>query len=379
MLSYGKQSINSADINAVVKTLKSPYLTQGPEVSDFEKRLARKLNSKYCVSFNNGTAALFAACVAAGVSKGDEVIVPTLSFVASANCVVYCQGKPVLVDVNRDDNTINTEQVNKRINSNTKAIIGVDFAGHVCDWDKLRKITKKHSLFLIADSSHAIGSQYKKKALGSITDLTVFSFHPVKTITTGEGGAVTTNSKIFYEKMLTFRNHGIVKTVKKQKEIGPWFYDVQSLGHNFRLTDIQAALGSSQLKRLDIFIKKRRTLWLRYTKMLQGYNFFQLPIEKPWSYSAWHLYTLRLRPPYNKLRKKIFREFLKNEIKLQVHYIPIHRHTYYKKNFGYKSKNFPVAERYYWEEISLPFFPDLTYIQQKKIANLLVKVINENK
>mgnify|MGYP001577751517 CR=1 FL=1 len=378
MISYGKQSIDSKDIKAIVKILRSPFLTQGPAVEEFEKNLAKKVGAEYCVSFSNGTAALFAACEAIGIKKGDEVIVPTLSFVASANCVVYCNGKPVLVDVNKDDNTINLPQVIKKVTSKTRAIIGVDFAGHVCDWDELKKISKKYNLFLIADSSHALGSKYKKKFVGSVADLTVFSFHPVKTITTGEGGAVTTNSKSFYEKMLRFKNHGIVKSAKVQREKGQWFYDVQTLGFNFRLTDIQAALGISQLKKLNSFIKKRRSLWLRYNELFSKYDFFQLPVERPWNYSAWHLYTLRLKPPFDKLRKKIFSEFLKNGIKLQVHYIPIHRHTYYKKSLGYRNSDFPDAEKYYSEEISLPLFPDLTDFQQKKVSELLINTINEN-
>lgn len=379
MISYGKQSIDSDDINAVILVLRSPFLTQGPAVEEFEKKLAKRVEAKYCVSFINGTAALFAACEAIGIKKDDEVIVPTLSFVASANCVLYCQGKPVLVDINDDDQTIDPEQVSRKITFKTKAIIGVDFAGHTCEWDELKKIARKHNLYLIADSSHAIGSAYKKLPVGSVADLTVFSFHPVKTITTGEGGAVTTNSKVFYEKMLRFRNHGIVKSAKVQREKGQWFYDVQTLGFNFRLTDIQAALGSSQLKKLNSFIKKRRLLWSRYNRTFSKYNFFQLPVEKPWSYSAWHLYTIRIKYPLNKLRRKIFDKFLLNDIKLQVHYVPIHRQSFYKKNFGYKNSEFPKAEKYYAEEISLPLFPDLTYAQQKKIIELLIKTINDNR
>src|SRR3990170_7643571 len=247
IIPYGHQSIDKSDIQAVVQVLKSDRITQGPIIDKFENALAKFVGAKYAVCVSSGTAALHAACIASGIESGDEVIVPTLSFLATANCVLYCGAKPVLVDVYDDTLTINVEETKKKITEKTKAIIAVDFAGHPAGWDKLKELAKKYNLILIDDAAHAVGSQYQGKMIGSIVDLTCFSFHPVNTITTGEGGAITTNNKVYFERLKRLRHHGIYKNSILSKKYGGWFYQINELGYNYRMTDIQAALGISQL------------------------------------------------------------------------------------------------------------------------------------
>ena len=372
---YSHQLITEDDINAVVKTLKSDFITQGPRVGEFEGALARYVEAKYAIAVTNGTSALHAACLAIGIQPGDEVIVPTLSFAASANCVLYCKGTPVLVDIDEDTLTINVEEAEKRITKKTKAIIAVDFAGHPADWKKLKLLAKKYDIFLISDASHALGSKYRNKPIGSIADCTIFSFHPVKTITTGEGGAITTNNKNLYKKLKQICNHGIVRNEKLVRRIGGWFYDIDSLGYNFRFTDIQASLGLAQLNKIDKFIQKRRDLWRAYKQALKGINWIKLPSEKKGYYSAWHLYPIRInRKLLGMNRKTLYEKLKKRGIVTQVHYKPIHLHSYYKRYFGYKSGDFPVAEKYASECLSLPLFPALTRKNHEYIIKILKNI-----
>ena len=355
---YGHQSISNKDISTVNNVLRTDWITQGPIIARFEKKLASYVNSKYAVSVSNGTAALHLACLAAGIGTGDEVIVPTLSFVASVNCVLYCGAKPILVDVYEDTLTINVEATEKKITKKTKAIIAVDFAGHPADWDKLKRLSKKYNLVLIDDAAHALGSKYAGEMIGTIADLTTFSFHPVKTITTGEGGAITTNDKIYLEKLKRLRHHGIYKSDSLSKKYGSWFYDIKDLGYNFRLTDIQAALGISQLAKIDKFIKKRRQIWRRYNKSFDKTRGLILPMEKDNYSCAWHIYPIRIIS--NKITRKEFFDKLRTAgIDVQVHYTPIHLFNFYKRKFNYQKENFPVAEKYYKSTLTLPLFPDL--------------------
>lgn len=355
---YGHQSISNKDISAVSDVLQTDWITQGPTVARFEKKLASYVNSKYAVAVSSGTAALHLACLAAGIGPGDEVIVPTLSFVASVNCVLYCGAKPVLVDVYEDTLTINVEETKKKITKKTKAIIAVDFAGHPADWDKLKRLSKKYNLTLIDDAAHALGSKYRDKMIGSIGELTTFSFHPVKTITTGEGGAITTDKKEFYEKLIRLRHHGIYKSDSLGKKYGSWFYDIKDLGYNFRLTDIQAALGISQLAKIDKFIKRRREMWQRYNKAFDKTRKLILPMEKGNYSCAWHIYPIRIIS--NKItRKEFFDKLTTAGIGVQVHYTPIHLFNFYKRKFNYQKGSFPVAEKYYKSTLTLPLFPDL--------------------
>src|SRR3989344_887174 len=373
IIPYGHQSIDSSDIQAVVQVLKSDRITQGPIIDKFENALAKFVGAKYAVCVSSGTAALHAACIASGIESGDEVIVPTLSFVATANCVLYCGAKPVLVDVYPDTFTINVEEAEKKITKKTKAIIAVDFAGHPADWDKLRKLAQKHNLILIDDAAHALGSVYKEKSIGSIADLTAFSFHPVKTITTGEGGAIATNSEALYGRLKKFRHHGIAKDKKNDKKYGSWYYEINNLGYDYRITDLQAALGLSQLKKIKKNIEVRRFLWNRYKEKLNDLKAMDLPIEKDNVVSAWHIFPIRLNNKAKKSRRKVFDFLRKAGIGVQVHYIPIHLFTLYKRKFGYKRGDFPVAESYYDSALTLPLFPNL----KQKDQDFIIKRVKE--
>lgn len=373
---YGHQDIDKKDIEAVISTLESDFITQGPRIDEFEQAIANFVDAGYCTAVSSGTAALHAACAVCGISKGDEVIVPTLSFVASANCVVYCGGKPVLCDVYKDTLTINVEDAERRINRKTRAIVAVDFAGHPADWSKLKRLCRKHRLTLIDDATHALGSRYHGKPVGSLADLSVFSFHPVKLITTGEGGVVATNNKNFLNKLIQFRNHGIERGQKIWQKYGGWFYDISTMGFNYRLTDMQASLGISQFKKIDSYIKKRRLIWQRYQKALKGNQLVQLPIEKDNCFSAWHIFPIRLNlEKMKKSRRQVFDEMRNAGIEVQVHYIPIHFLSFYRKRFGYKTGMFPVAEDYYKRALTLPLFPTLSQSRQYYIVRKLQEIV----
>jgi len=375
---YGRQWIDKNDIAEVVKTLRSNWITTGPKIGQFENAIASYVDAKYAACVSNGTNALHLACLVAGIGPGDEVIIPTISFVASANCVLYCNAKPILVDIYEDTLTINVEEAEKKITKKTKAIIAVDFAGHPANWSKLKKLAKTHKLILIDDAAHAFGSKYQGHKIGSIANLTTFSFHPVKTITTAEGGAVTTNNKSFYEKLLLFRNHGIEKTSELSKKFGGWYYEVKSLGYNFRMTDLQAALGLSQLSKIDAFIKKRRSLWKNYQRHLNRLEGIVIPKEEKGVLAAWHLYPIRIKERvFGKSRREVFETLVDAGIQCQVHYIPIHLQPLYRKLFGYKLGDFPIAEKYYSQAISLPLFSSLTNQDQTKVIKTLKKIVHE--
>lgn len=364
MIPYGKQSISASDISSVVKVLKSDFITTGPKIEEFEKLVASFVGVKYAVAFNNGTSALLASCFAANIGKGDHVITSPYSFVATANCFVWFGAKPIFVDIDSKSFNINPKQIERSITGRTKAIITVDFAGNPCNYDKILALAKKHRLIVIDDASHAIGSKYGNKYIGSIADLTVFSFHPVKTITTGEGGMVLTNNHEYYDNLKHFRNHGIEKNKKSlEKFDGDWYYEMQSLGLNLRLTDFQAALGISQLSKIKIFIKKRRDIVQTYNEAFRSLPVVT-PSENSVSLSAWHLYPIRLKLEELRVgRKIIFDELRKAGLGVQVHYIPVHLQPYYRKEFGFKDGDFPVSEAAYQSEISLPLFPKMTHTQ----------------
>ncbi len=367
MIPYGRQSLDNQDVQAVVKVLNSDWLTQGPTIETFEQTVAKKVNAKFAVAVANGTAALHAACFAAGIGPGDEVIVPTLTFTASANCVLFCGATPVLCDINLRTLTIDTNQIEQKINSKTKAIITVDFAGHPADQDKLRSIAKKYKLILIDDAAHALGAKYKGKPIGSLADLTTFSFHPVKAITTGEGGMIVTNNKDFADKMLLFRNHGISKTINNQQSTinnPAWYQEMVELGYNYRMTDIQAALGLSQLKKLDKFLSRRRQIALQYIKAFSSIDEIILPPDHKNIYHARHIFPIQFR---HLNRDTIYDKLLQLEIKCQVHYLPIHLQPYYQQKFEYKVSNFPRTEKYFSRCLTIPLYPSLTDKMVKKI------------
>ena len=374
---YSTQSIGADDIRVVNKVLQSGWITQGPKVKEFETDVAGYAEAKYAVAVSNATAGLHIACLALGLKSGDEVIVPTLSFTASASCIIHCDAKPVFVDVYQDTLTINVEQAEKKISKYTKAIIAVDFAGHPAEWSKLKRIANKHKLKLIDDAAHSFGSIYKNRKIGSIADITIFSFHPVKTITTGEGGMLTTNNKEYFEKISLLRNHGIIKSRELHDKYGGWFYDIKNVGFNFRLTDIQAALGISQLKKAETFIKKRRNKWNKYKEALSKFPQLILPIEKKDSISAWHLFPIRIDSSQTKIsRKELYQKLINAGIGVQIHFIPLHYLSFYRQFVGV-NETFPVSENYYNSALSLPLYPALTQNEQFYVIGTLKKILHE--
>ncbi len=373
ILPYGHQWIDKNDIRAAVRVLKSDWLTQGLEIQKFEEVVAKYCRAKYAVAICSGTAALHAAYSVAGIKKEDEVITSPLSFVATANAVIYCGGKPVFVDIQKDTLNIDPKEIEKKITKKTKVIAPVDFAGHPCDLDEIQKIAKKYNLLIVEDAAHALGSDYKKRKIGSIADMTVFSFHPVKVITTGEGGMIVTNNKKFYEKLKVLRHHGIIKKPKK----GSWYYEIENPGYNFRITDFQCALGRSQFKKIDKFIKRRREIVAQYNKAFKGIEEIIIPSERNYVKSAWHIYVIQLCLEKLKAsRKEIFESLQKQGIGAQVHYIPIHLHPFYKRKFGYNSGDFPIAERYYQRTITLPLFPKMSDKEVDRVIKIVKKTIS---
>ncbi len=373
---YGHQWVDNADIQEVVKVLKGDWITQGPKVEEFEKLVAEYCGVKYAVTVSSGTAALHVAYAVAGIKPGDEVITTPMTFAATANGVVYCGGKPVFVDIGRDTLNINPDLIEGSITSKTKAIAPVDFRGHPCDYREILKIAKENKLLVIEDAAHALGSLYKGKKIGSLADMTVFSFHPVKHITTGEGGMVLTNNKNFYEKLRIFRHHGIVKKPEK----GGWYYEIENPGYNFRITDFQCALGLSQFKKLGKFIKRRREIVAKYNRAFKDIKEIITPIEKDYTRSAWHIYVIQLRLEKLKVgRKEIFKKLREEGIGVQVHYIPVHFQPFYRKKFGYKKGDFPIAEKYYERAVTLPLFPKMTNGEINRVIKTVKKLINSYK
>ncbi len=369
---YGHQWIDEGDIEEVVKVLKSDWLTQGSKVKEFEEDLCKYTGVKYAVAVSSGTAALHIACLAARIKSGDEVITSPITFVASANCVLYCGATPVFADIQKDTVNIDPEEIKRKLSKKTKAIIPVHLAGHPCESEEIYRIAKKNNLLIIEDAAHALGSEYKSSKLGSCkySDMATLSFHPVKLITTGEGGAVLTNRKDLYERLLMLRNHGITKDRKKmKKDAGPWYYEQQYLGFNYRITDFQCALGISQLKKIGKFVKRRRQIAKIYREELSEIKGMELPIERDYVRSAWHLYYIRLDGPG--IRKDVYGRLKKEGIGCQIHYIPVYLQPYYRKNLGYKKGDCPAAEQYYRRCISIPIFPKMRDDDVYKVVGVL--------
>ncbi|MGV8145774.1 MAG: UDP-4-amino-4,6-dideoxy-N-acetyl-beta-L-altrosamine transaminase [Alkaliphilus sp.] len=377
MLAYGKQTIENDDIKAVTDALKGDLITTGPTTALFEDAVAKYTNSKYAVAVSNGTAALHAACFAAGIKKGDEVITTAMTFAASANCVLYQKAKPVFADINPKTYNIDVASIEKQITKKTKAIIPVDYTGQPADLDEIMHLADKHNLIVIEDAAHSIGAEYRNKKIGSIADMTEFSFHPVKHITTGEGGVITTNNREFYEKLMLFRTHGITKDVNKliNKEEGSWYYEQQELGYNLRITDIQCALGISQLKKLDSFVTRRREIANLYNSAFSQIEEIEIPFQEDDRNSSWHLYIIKLNlERLNATRKEIFNALRAENIGVHVHYIPVYYMPYYKQ-LGYKKGLCPNAESLYERIITLPLFPKMTNKDVDDIIKAVSKVI----
>ncbi len=359
---YGRQIIDDDDIKAVLDVLHSDYLTTGPNIAQFEADVCAFTSAKYGVAVCNGTAALHAAMYALGITKGDEVIVPPITFAATSNAVLYCAGTPIFVDVIEDTLLIDPEKVEAAITSRTKAIIGVDYAGQPCNWDALRSIANKHNLALVADACHAIGAEYKGKKVGTLADISIFSFHPVKHITTGEGGMAVTDNIEYAEKIRHFRGHGITTTATEREKVGGWYYEMHELGYNYRITDFQCALGSSQLKKLTNWINKRNALAQSYD--LAFANSTIRPLKKDNDVvHAYHLYVVR-----TKNRDEKFKSLRNSGIGVNVHYMPVYLHPYYQ-NIGYKKGLCPVAENVFSEIITLPLWVGLNDAELKYIVN----------
>jgi perosamine synthetase len=376
-LPYGKQSIDEEDIAAVVETLRSDWLTTGPKVGEFEEAFASWVGARYAVSFSSGTAALHGAAFAAGIGVGDEAITSPLTFAATANCVLYQGGTPVFADVQTDTLNIDPERVSERITPRTKALLPVDYAGHPADLDKLYAVADRHGLTIIEDACHALGAEYHGRRVGSISHMTVFSFHPVKHLTTGEGGMVTTDNPHFADKLRKFRNHGISSEARARQANGQWHYEMVLLGFNYRLTDIACALGLRQLSKLEINLARRRDVAAKYSETLGDFSAITLPDVRDHVLPAWHLYPLRLDlEALSTGRAEIFQALRAENIGVNVHYIPVHLHPYYRDRFGYKPGDYPVAESAYERLISLPMFHGMTDNDVDDVLCALEKVMS---
>jgi perosamine synthetase len=377
MIPYGRQSIDEEDIRAVVEVLRSDWLTTGPKIAEFERAFANFVGAKEAVAVSNGTAALHAAMYALEIGPGDEVIVPPMTFAATANCVVFQGGVPVFADVQVDNLLVDPAQVELRITPRTKAIIAVDYAGQPCDYDALQDISKRHRLPLVADACHSIGGQFKTRPVGSLAKLNTFSFHPVKHITTAEGGMITTDDSNLAQRMRVFRNHGITSDHRLREAQDTWFYEMTDLGYNYRLTDMQCALGISQLMKLPAWIARRQAIAGRYDEV-----FTRLGGVMPLAMSqnvlhAYHLYVIKLDLAQLRTdRSKIFADLRGRGIGVNVHYIPVHLHPFYRNNFGTKPGLCPVAEDAYEHIISLPLYPSMTDEDVEDVINHIADILN---
>ena len=374
---YAAQWLDDADIQAVVDVLKNDFLTTGPKIAEFEAALCEITEAKYAVAVNSGTAALHAACFAAGISDSDEVITSPITFAATANAVLYVGGTPVFCDIDPETWNIDPSKIEALITAKTKAIIPVHFTGQPCQMDRILEIAKKHRLVVIEDAAHALGARFNGKPVGSIGAMTCFSFHPVKHITTGEGGAVTTDSRELYQKLIQFRAHGITRdaelltyatqngadsehsSVISPVSVEPWYYEQHFLGFNYRLTDIQAALGVSQLKKLPAFLQRRKDIVRTYNDAFQPLHDvgkLQLPAIMAGANSAWHLFVIKLPPEH---RNRVFHALQEKGLNVNLHYIPVYLHPYYRQ-LGYREGLCPEAEFFYSGIITLPLYPKMS-------------------
>lgn len=377
-IGYGHQYIDKSDIQAVVDVLKSDFLTCGPKIEETERKLSEITGAKYAVLIANGTAALHAAMSAAEINPGDEVITTPITFAASANSILYCGGKPVFADINSETYNIDPASIEEKITDRTKAVIAVDFTGQAVEINRIKKICDEHNLFFVEDAAHSLGTKYNGKAVGSLADMTEFSFHPVKTCTAGEGGAITTDDENLYRKLLLFRTHGITRNqnrMDKQSE-GGWYYQQIELGYNYRMSDIQAALLSSQLDKLHMFAVRRKELVKRYDAAFANIPEIEIQKEISESDTVRHLYIIQLNIEMLKCgRREIFDALQAEGVGVNVHYIPVYFFPYYRK-LGYETGICPNAEKMYERIISIPLYYSMTNREQDKVIEAVNKVIN---
>ena len=372
-LPYGRHTIEPDDVAAVVAALGSSHLTQGPRVEQFEQALAAATGARHAVVLANGTAALHAAAFAAGLGPGDEVVMPPISFVASANSVCYLGATPIFADVDPDQHNLEPEAARAALSPSTRAILAVDFGGHPADYPALRALCDQHRLLLIADACHSLGATLGGQPVGRHAHLTCLSFHPVKAVTTGEGGAVLTDDDRLAAACRRFRTHGIERAAERLEEHhGPWYYEMQDLGFNYRITDLQCALGHSQLGKLGRFLAERRRLAEAYGPLLAPLSDVRPPRERDGARSAWHLYPVEVPPGR---RRATFERLRADGIGVQVHYLPIYRHPWYRRRFGLDPSRFTHAEAYYASAITLPLFPGLTDADQRRVVASLERAL----
>ena len=375
MLPYGRQSVDEADIEAVTQVLRSKWLTTGPCVAAFEEAFAEWVGAKYAVAVSSGTAALHAAAFAANIKAGDEVIVTPLTFVATANCVLYQAGSVVFADVRAETFNLDPVQVEAHITPSTRAVITVDYTGQPSDLDELMALARKHNLIIIEDASHALGAKYCNQSVGSLAHLTTFSLHPVKHVTTGEGGMITTDDRDLVFRLRAFRNHGVSSDHGQREAAGSWLYEMVDLGYNYRLTDFQCALGISQLKKLPVWLSRRREIAVKYTGAFSAMPEIEPPKVLADRESAWHLYVVLLNLDQLQVgRAEVFKALKAENIGVNVHYIPVPWHPYYQQ-LGYDKGCWPLAEKAYERMLSLPIFPSMTNGDVEDVITAVEKVV----
>jgi perosamine synthetase len=376
LLPYGRQSIEEDDIQAVVNVLRSDWLTTGPKVAEFEEAFAARIGARYAVSFSSGTAALHGAAFAAGLKPGDEAITTPMTFAATVNCVLYQGATPVFADVSTDTLNLDPERVAARITPRTRAVLPVDYAGHPADLDAMLELAARHGLVVIEDACHALGAEYRGRRTGSIADMTVFSFHPVKHVATGEGGMVSTDRTDCAQALRRFRNHGISSDARERRADGQWRYEMVLLGFNYRLPDFACALGLSQLKKLEANLSRRREIAARYAAGFRDLTGILPPAVRLNVNPAWHLYPIRLSlERLSANRAKVFGALRAENIGVNVHYIPVHCHPYYRDRFGYRGSEYPIAEDAYERLISLPMFHGMSDQDVEDVIAAVKKVI----